>query len=268
MDVGPLVIEHLTEQGNIPKNEFSFFMQTVEEGISHIDIGPAQIDSMKNGSSDDSVAIPINKDFFWSQYLQGIAFGDTRDDNAYTFEEGWPYTITDTGSSHLFVPESYYEVIIVKLIEAAGNPEYVIQQGITLTECSNKFRPLYLMMDKHWIVIDPSEYLFDVSENGDNSVCHIMILGNSYGFFLVGLPFFQGYYTTHDMDEPSITYIPHVDSSKDYLKSGSVPEQFLEPIVHNYFVEYLPLVFLAGMAALYYFVVDPWSLRRYKNDDW
>ena len=54
--------------------------------------------------------------------LQGVAFGDTQSTNTYTFEEGLPYTILDTGSSHLFVPSKYFETIIVKIIEAAGNP--------------------------------------------------------------------------------------------------------------------------------------------------
>ena len=81
---------------------------------------------VKGGSFDNVVNIPINSDFFWSQWLLGVAFGTTSDANSYTFEEGYPYTITDTGSSHLFVPETYYEVLIMKIIEQAGNPEYQI----------------------------------------------------------------------------------------------------------------------------------------------
>ena len=77
---------------------------------------------MKDSSSNGMVTLPVNKDFFWSMQLQGMAFGDTQTTNTYTFEEGLPYTILDTGSSHLFVPSKYFETIIVKIIEAAGNP--------------------------------------------------------------------------------------------------------------------------------------------------
>lgn len=47
-----------------------------------------------------------------------------------------------------------------------------------------------MMHDQKWIEVKPSEYLFDVSENGDGSVCHIMLLANNYNFFLTGLPVF------------------------------------------------------------------------------
>jgi hypothetical protein len=119
------------------------------------------------------------------------------------------------------------------------------------------------MMNDHWIEIKPEEYLFDVSEAGDRSICHIAMLGNNYNFFLMGLPFFQGYYTIHDMDAPQIGYIPTIRSSKSYLKQGPVPTQILEPIVHNYPLEYGPLIFLAAVAALYYYVVYPALYPKY-----
>jgi len=58
---------------------------------------------MKDGDITKMVKLPINEDFFWSTFLQGIGFGD-KTKNAFTFQDGYPYTITDTGSSHMFVP--------------------------------------------------------------------------------------------------------------------------------------------------------------------
>jgi hypothetical protein len=165
-------------------------MQTVDMGVSHIDIGPPLVDMIKGGSFDNVVTIPINTDFFWSQWLQGVAFGNTVDANSYTFEEGFPYTITDTGSSHLFVPDLYYEALILKIIEKAGGPDYQIVQGITLAVCEANWKSMYFMFNDHWIEIRPDEYLFDVSEAGDRSTCHIALLGNNYDFFLMGLPLF------------------------------------------------------------------------------
>jgi hypothetical protein len=155
---------------------------------------------MKDSSPNGMVTLPVNKDFFWSMQLQGMAFGSTQSTNTYTFEEGLPYTILDTGSSHLFVPLKYFETIIVKIIEAAGNPYYIIQNGVAYTTCMANFQPLYFMFSDYWIQINPEEYLLDVSENHDGSVCHIEVLPNTYGFFLLGQPIFQGYYTHHDMD--------------------------------------------------------------------
>ena len=93
--------------------------------MSHVDIGPAQVDSMKGKSTEGLVKLPINKDFFWSTFFQGIGFGD-KTTNAFTFKDGYPYTITDTGSSHMFVPEDFFEVLVVKIMEAAGKPQYQI----------------------------------------------------------------------------------------------------------------------------------------------
>jgi len=76
---------------------------------------------VKGGDLANMVKLPINKDFFWSTFLQGVGFGDMSK-NAFTFKDGYPYTITDTGSSHIFVPQEMYEAIIVKIIEAAGKP--------------------------------------------------------------------------------------------------------------------------------------------------
>lgn len=46
---GPLFINALTDAKKIPRNVFSFYFQPAAVGSSHIDIGPAQTDSMKGG---------------------------------------------------------------------------------------------------------------------------------------------------------------------------------------------------------------------------
>lgn len=109
---GPLFINALVKNGEIKKSEFSFYFQPFGLGASHVDVGPPQVENVKGGSLKNMITIPMNKDFFWSSFFQGIAFGDTSEANSYTFEGGYPYTILDTGSSHLFVPDTYLEVIV------------------------------------------------------------------------------------------------------------------------------------------------------------
>jgi hypothetical protein len=46
------------------------------------------------------------------------------------------------------------------------------------------------LFDGYWIEIQSSGYLYDISENGDGSLCHIAIIGNQFDFFLFGLPLF------------------------------------------------------------------------------
>jgi hypothetical protein len=93
--------------------------------------------------------------------------------NGFTFEEGFPYTILDTGSSHLFVPAEFYERIIQNIMDEAGGVQFVIQDGVTLCECSNNFKPIWFMFSNHWIQINPEEYVFDVSDLKNGEICHI-----------------------------------------------------------------------------------------------
>ena len=54
-------------------------------------------------------------------------------------------------------------------------------------------------------------------------MCHLTVLSNNYGFFLMGLPIFMGYYTVHNMDESYIGYIPIDTSAKPYVTAGVIP---------------------------------------------
>jgi len=65
--------------------------------------------------------------------------------------------------------------------------------------CNAKWESLWFMFQNMWIEVKPEEYLIDISENGNREVCHILMIGNNYDFFLFGLPIYQGYYTIHNM---------------------------------------------------------------------
>ena len=100
-------------------------------------------------------------------------------------------------------------------------------------------------------------------------MCHLTVLSNNYGFFLMGLPIFMGYYTVHNMDDPSIGYIPIDTSSKPYVTAGNIPTRFLLPIVHNYWVELGPSIIIVILAGLcFYFLVpkyrDWWGDKSWK----
>lgn len=99
-------------------------------------------------------------------------------------------------------------------------------------------------------------------------MCHLTILSNNYGFFLLGLPVFMGYYTVHDMDDPSIGYIPIDTSSKSYVTAGIIPTQFLLPIVHNYWVEYGPTLLVLALAGLSYYYLLPRYRTMWGDKTW
>ena len=82
----------------------------------------------------------------------------------------------------------------------AGAPQFFIRDGEVFTECSDLFPSLFFLYNDHWIEVLAEDYVIDISERGDRSMCHLLIFPNSGEYFLMGLPLFQGYYTHHDMD--------------------------------------------------------------------
>jgi hypothetical protein len=71
--------------------------------------------------------------------------------------------------------------------------------GIVYVDCNQKplFQPVEFMFEEYYFQVDPEHYIWD--QNGDNSVCTMLIMANKYNFFIIGQPLFQGYYTMHDM---------------------------------------------------------------------
>lgn len=88
---------------------------------------------------------------------------------------------------------------------------------------------MYFFIQGYWIQINPEDYLVDISENGDGSICHILMMSNEFDFYLFGLPIFQGYYTIHDMVTHSVGYIPLESSMKEPLLQSEPPMTVLDP---------------------------------------
>lgn len=90
--------------------------------------------------------------------------------------DGAPYTIFDSGTSHMMVPSLLFEPIVQAIIDAAGGAQYAIQQGMAFIDCAEmyKFKPLKQMYSEYYITIDPEEYIWDAY--GDKSVCTLLLL--------------------------------------------------------------------------------------------
>jgi hypothetical protein len=100
--VGPLFHEALYDQFKITEPTFSFAMKGYSTDVSStVDFGEPAPYRVKGFTIDEtsSVTFGFNDDFFWSTSVQAMAFGD----DSYKLD-GAPYTIFDTGSSHLMVP--------------------------------------------------------------------------------------------------------------------------------------------------------------------
>lgn len=116
-----------------------------------------------------------------------------------------------------------FEPFVLELIAQAGSPEFIVQSGIVFIECSSisKFKPIHMMFNNYWITVTPENFFWDVV--GDGRTCILLAMANSYEFFLIGEPLFQGYYTHHDMLDKTISYGPLKNSGMPGLVLGTVP---------------------------------------------
>lgn len=53
--------------------------------------------------------------------------------------------------------------------------EYEINDGYVLTRCYEDFPTLYFMFDNKWVTIEPYEYLVDISDFQDRSICVLLM---------------------------------------------------------------------------------------------
>lgn len=191
--------------------------------------------------------------------MQAVAFGGNPRESGLAFP-GAKYTILDTGSSHLFIPNNYFTEFL-RLMVAESGAEFQAQQGFAVAECKAAWKPIWFMIGEYWFEIKPREYLLDVSENGDRSVCHILMIGNNYDFFLFGLPFYQGYYTSHYMWNHVMGFAPHDRSDKKFLKKAPVPEAVFTLPTPDYFGQLALILIIASVAGGV--AVESWAVTKY-----
>lgn len=86
-----------------------------------------------------------------------------------------------------------------------------------LTECADSFESVFFMFSEMWIEITPSEYVKDVSEAQDGTVCMLLFMPFEQEIFLLGSPIFMNYYATHQDPKGQIIITPHNKSNKSTL---------------------------------------------------
>lgn len=81
---GPLYIEHLAKVGIIGDDMFSFYF-TEPGTLSWVDLGEPDLTNVRQDAKLEVIQM-IEEDFFWGDYCQGVAIGDTLAENAYSWE--------------------------------------------------------------------------------------------------------------------------------------------------------------------------------------
>ena len=127
--------------------------------------------------------IKLNEDFFWSAFCQGFAIGNT--DNGWSWgsvegkamlvDNGNVYSVFDTGSGVIVLPKVYFAQLITQLYKMMVGDEYEIVEGYVATKCHDDFPTLYFLFDGQWLSLDPSEYVIDISEEKNRSICVLLL---------------------------------------------------------------------------------------------
>ena len=81
----PLYVEYLAQDGVISEDKFSFYF-TQPGSLSWVDLGKPVDGHIKAGTEIRNIQM-LENDFFWAHFCQGMAFGDTSDENSYYWGE-------------------------------------------------------------------------------------------------------------------------------------------------------------------------------------
>jgi hypothetical protein len=63
---------------------------------------------MKGNSTIGITSFRMNDDFFWSTYIQGVGLGVDPQNQSFSFDNNFTYTIFDNAASYIFIPPSAY----------------------------------------------------------------------------------------------------------------------------------------------------------------
>jgi len=138
------------------------------------------------------------------------------------------YSIFDTGASAIVFPKTYFAQLLTQVYGTMVGDEYELAAGYVVTKCYNDFPTLFFLFDGKWLSVEPSEYVVDISEGGDRSICVLLLSQGEEPFIVMGLPIYMDYYTVHDELRTTIGFTPNSASSKSAVASGVKPSRILE----------------------------------------
>ena len=95
-----------------------------------------------------------------------------------------------------------------------------MKSGLVYSSCKVDFPDLYFEVDGWGLQVSASDYVEDVSVDGDKSLCLIHIESLDAPFNILGLPIFQEYYVTHDYRNGTMDFAPHSASKKSAIKKA------------------------------------------------
>ena len=168
---------------------------------------------------------------------QGFAFGEIRNAFAVPDSEGNPdgqvYTVFDTSSNIIELPKHIYADYVDGLFFSAGllgTGSEATEKGGMVAQCG-QYPELHFMFSNTWITVDPKDYVVDISDSQDGSLCQVLIGETDKPFISMGLPMFKGYYTIFSDDRGEMGFATTKNSSKNGPYPGAVPSKDLNVAV-------------------------------------
>lgn len=234
---GPSFVRALLNAGLIEKDTFSLYLSREGEGDNQIHFGDPDLTLVKGSNADvksvvdsDSFGtIQLEDDLFWAAPCQGFGFGKLTNNfripdlRTKFIKNNEAYSIFDTGSGYIHIPEALYAPYLKQLYFDAGLPyEGVSKNGRILTACEDKMPDLHFMFDRKWLTVKRDDYQIDVSEEQDGSLCMLLIQQSETPFVVMGLPVYVGYYSVHDDKDGTISFAATKRSSKTNPSWGTV----------------------------------------------
>lgn len=215
---GPLLIEKMKEAGLISREQVSFYITTFHEQ-SFCDLGAYDINNIRYDDPEQIVWLPMPKPntLFWYSYIQGIIY-ETPDRKRMS-QSGYSShikidqmpAIFDTGTSLIYVPQSYGDDFMYRLL---FGKKYIQTNGMFQINCKEKnaFDDVYFVIDGKLFQVSHNDYVIEIE-----GVCLLAFVVHSSEFWLLGDAFLMGYYSIHDNEDhekASIGFAPHKTSKK------------------------------------------------------
>jgi len=161
-----------------------------------------------------------DEDLWWTEQLVGFRWEASFDSDQVEYAiTSATKAITDTGSSCIVGPSGEVDYIRNTILtEIAKTKTVEAHNGWdALFECPDlagmpKFE---LMYGGYWFEVLPEDYLVDVGNVQDGSVCALCISSIS-GFdeWILGDVFMRGMYNIHDADNKKMGFVPFTGSNK------------------------------------------------------
>ena len=139
---------------------------------------------------------------------------------------------------------------------------------MTFVSCDHVqyFRPFELMFDNYFIPIEPDSYFWD--QKGDQQVCTMLIMASKYEFFILGQPFFQGYYAIHDMQYATLQLTPLRSSTKAVPVKEELPTSYIKAEKGPSIAEtYGNILYWLGVVFFASYVLQPLLSKRWDIND-